>query len=81
MKKQLSIPEVQLKQKLLAERLSGHQGLPLAVAMVMEGIHQMLQLRQTPTTVRELVERALSCYKAVRVKAPTPEEVAKVLGH
>jgi hypothetical protein len=80
MKGSIKISEVRLKHKLLADRLKGEQGLPLAVAMVLEGVSQMIQLRQSPHTIREMIERALAVYGSATVVMPTADEVAKLLG-
>jgi hypothetical protein len=76
----IQISEVKLKQKLLADRLAGEQGLPLAIAMLLEGIYQMIQLRQSRGTIHQMVQRALNIYGSATLVMPTADEVAKVLG-
>lgn len=80
MKGSVSIPEYQLKLKLLQDRLAGEQGLPLAIAMVCEGIHQLSQLRMSHASMREIVETAIHVYGHSTVVMPTQDEVAKLLG-
>jgi hypothetical protein len=80
MKASVSIAEIQIKHKLLQDRLAGEQGLPLALAMVFEGVHQLSQLRMTPASMRELMERAIAVYGHSAVVLPTGDEIAKLLG-
>ena len=79
--KEVAISEIQLKHKLLQDRLAGEQGLPLAIAMVFEGVHQLAQLRMTPHSMRELMDRAIVVYGNSRVVMPTGDEIAKLLGY
>lgn len=76
----VSISEIQKKQVLLSERMAGHQGMPLAIAMIFEGINHLNQIRTTPSSIRGLCERAISLYRGSLVVMPTKDEVAKLLG-
>jgi hypothetical protein len=80
MKGSIQISEVELKRCLLGDRLRGEQGLPLAIAMVLEGVYQMVQLRQEPATIRRMVEVAMMQANKSAIVMPTADDVAKLLG-
>lgn len=83
MKQSVQISEIQKAQALIADRLKGTETLPMAIAMLFEGISLMRQLGHPANAVRELVARALAVPTKVampRIVEPTKDQVSKVLG-
>lgn len=78
----VSISDVAKKRVLLHDRLNGEQGLALAIAMVLDGIWLMVQLRQSPETIRRMADVAVVEAEARKgtIRMPSGDEIAKVLG-
>jgi hypothetical protein len=55
MKESMVIMEVVLKQQLLAQRLAGHQGRPLSVAMLMTAVQRLAGHQGRPLSVAMLM--------------------------
>jgi hypothetical protein len=80
MKESMVIFEVVRKQQLLAQRLAGHQGRPLSVAMLMTAVDHFCQLGEPEAEIRSLFERVLATFKGKRVVMPSPNEIKELTG-
>lgn len=79
----IKISEISAMQKLIAQQpeLRQARGLPLAIALVMEGVYLMAQLAVRPSDMRALFERGVHHYteRARLIKRPTPAELEAAL--
>lgn len=80
MKESMVILEIALKQQLLAQRLDGHQGRPLSIAMMMTSVHHLCQLGEPEAEIRAFFERVLAMYKGKKVIMPSPNEMKQFSG-
>lgn len=76
----LTLDEFTNANKLLREKLKGHESVPMAMAMISAGIDFLMKTRKPEPAVREFVEKAIEHSRGTNVVMPTKGELAKILG-
>lgn len=80
MRTRLQLSEIQKKQQLLQQRMKGHEGPELGIAMLFEGVFLLLRKGAPDGAVREFLEKAISQYRG-RIARPTAGQVKLVDGN
>lgn len=72
---------MQKKQALLASKLKHDTGLPLAFAMLVRGIYELIRHGETAGQIREVSELALDLYAGSIVDMPSEGEALEIASH
>lgn len=78
--KESEYDEVTAKLRILDERLAGHEGPELGIALLFEGIHHLTQLGQSAIRIRNYIETVLLTLGPRVIRKLTKAQVAKILG-
>ena len=75
----LELDEFLNANKLVREKLKGHESVPVAIAMLSAAVDYLVKTRRPESWIRELTEKAIAFSRGSSVVMPSPEEVAKWL--
>lgn len=73
----LQLNEFENANRLIREKLGGHESVPVAIAMLSAAIDFLIKNRRRESDIKELVEKAIAKSRGSTIVMPTPEEVAK----
>lgn len=77
----ITLDEFTSANKLVREKLKGHESVPVALAMISAGIDFLMKVRKPEYIVREFCEKAIAHSRGGTVVMPSPTEVARLLGN